>query len=169
MGGVGCGVRLLGVGCLGCALFTIRSTARFQLATMPELYKSFFTGESDPPNDSGKFEVENLAAGADKVLRKGVWTGSAYGCVGLYLSPDNLRVINDQFFMWGTLKERVVKMSCSKIWADNHHHYDTCSGKFLVQCMWPLVRLAAGRGNSPLFSQGNRRRPACAHPLWRPV
>jgi hypothetical protein len=85
---------------------------------MPELGKSFFTGDSDPPDDIGKFKVANLGAGVDSILKKNGWNCVAHCCIGLYLLPDNLKVINGQFFMRGALEERKVKMSCSKIWAE---------------------------------------------------
>jgi hypothetical protein len=86
--------------------------------TMLELDKSLFTGDSEPPDDIGKFEVANLGARVDSILKKTGWSSTAHGCIGLYLSSDNLRVINGQFFMRGALEERDVKMRSSKIWAE---------------------------------------------------
>ncbi len=79
--------------------------------TMPELDRSLFTGDSNPPDDIGKFEVANLGTRVDGILKKTGWSSTAHGCIGLYLSPDHLRVINGQFFMRGALEERDVKMS----------------------------------------------------------
>jgi hypothetical protein len=56
---------------------------------MPTLDKNFFSGNSEPPDDIGKFEVGSFNNDIDKVLKKVRWKGQACGCIGLYLSPDN--------------------------------------------------------------------------------
>jgi hypothetical protein len=83
---------------------------------MAILDKSFFAGDREPPDDIGKFKVSNLKSDVDKILKKAGWKGQAYGCIGLYLSPDNKSVSKGTFFIRGKLEERDVKLACNKIW-----------------------------------------------------
>ncbi len=106
-GGEGSG-RLLGT----------HSSVWLRLVNMPELEKSLFTGENEPPDDLGKYEVTNFNSDVDEILRKTGWKGKVYGCIGLQLSPDNIRVNNGTFFVRGTLDEKDVKIGCNKVWAE---------------------------------------------------
>jgi hypothetical protein len=106
-----------GAGSHGVSVY-IQSVARVGV-NMPALDKKFFAGDPNvPAEDIVNCEVGNFREAADDVLRKFGWNGKAAGCVGLSLSPDNLRVTGGTFFIRGSSEDKEVKFPCNKIWPD---------------------------------------------------
>ena len=80
----------------------------------------FFTGAEDiDPDDLGHVEVTNFSTAADRVLTERFqWDGTAIGCVGLTLSPDNSRVNNGVFVTRGITGLSEYSSPCDQIWPE---------------------------------------------------
>jgi hypothetical protein len=87
------------------------------------LEKHFFAGDysKGPESELHHCEVNNLRDNVDAALKKyHKWDGSGIGLIGLWTSPDNLRVHGGSFFTRGKIADGEHRFNCTDIWPEAH-------------------------------------------------
>jgi hypothetical protein len=87
------------------------------------LEKHFFAGDysKGPESEPHHCEVNNLRDDVDAALKKyHKWDGSGVGLIGLWTSPDNLRVHGGSFFTRGKIADGEHRFNCTDIWPEAH-------------------------------------------------